>query len=350
MAPFRLLLFLLFCSAPVFARAQKQPPAQQFADLGTCKLESGQTIQQCRLGYRTFGRLNPDHSNAVLMPTWLYGKSSELTSLFGETATPTRLVDTSLYFGIAIDSFGNGVSSSPSNSTQQHGTAFPSFTTHDMVEAEFRLATEVLHLQHAHAVLGLSMGGEQTFMWAVLHPTFFDLAIPILGTPRLTAFDLQTKRIMLDAIRSDPGYHDGNYTRQPALRLANLYNVQMVTTPDFRNTTTSTEAFEQFVQTSEAPVPMDANDRVWQLRAVTTHDVLRGRPIEQVAIAPGPRFLIIVNSNDRMVTPAPALAWADLAHADRYISHGNCGHLIMTCDAPAVSGKVQRFLAQTGPR
>lgn len=163
-----------------------QNGGQQFAELGKCKLKSGKVIEHCRIGYRTFGSLNAAQDNAVVMATWLYGGSGDLAIFFGRQPSKQRLVDTSSFFGVALDALGNGVSSSPSNSKVQPAADFPQFTTGDMVEAEYRVVTEVLHLKHLHAVVGLSMGGEQTYMWASLHPEFFDLAVPIVATPRLT--------------------------------------------------------------------------------------------------------------------------------------------------------------------
>src|SRR5271155_4788943 len=84
----------------------------QFAELGNCKLDSGQQITGCRLGYRTWGKLNADGSNAVLFPTWFTGTSAQL----GGNVGAHKLVDPAKYFMIAVDALGDGVSSSPSNS------------------------------------------------------------------------------------------------------------------------------------------------------------------------------------------------------------------------------------------
>jgi homoserine O-acetyltransferase len=319
--------------------------AQQMANLGRCLLESGAVIENCRVGYRTFGRLDAERDNAVLMPTWLYGTSADLVSLFGDGSRPQHLVDTGRYFGIAIDAFGDGVSSSPSNSTSQRGPDFPAFSTRDMVEAEYRAMTEVLGLKHLHAVVGLSMGGEQTFAWSVAHPEFFDLAVPVIATPRLTSYDLQVKEIMLGTIFADPDYHDGHYSRQPALKLANLFGALTVTTPELRNQQTPRDKFQDFLLTTEAPQPIDANDRVWQLRAVMRHDVIGNRTPAEAARSTRARFLIIVSAEDHLVNPQPALDWAQTVGAPVYISHGSCAHLIMNCDAAAVSSRVRSFLA-----
>jgi homoserine O-acetyltransferase len=333
---------VLIAILPSAARAADG--AQQFADLGQCKLESGQTIQNCRIGYRTFGQLNAARDNAILMPTWLYGRSADLVSLFGDGSSPQDLVDTTRFFGIAIDALGNGVSSSPSNSPAQPGTAFPTFTLRDVVAAEYRVVTEVLGLHHLHAVVGLSMGGEQTFVWAVMHPDFFDRAVPILGTPRLTSYDLQVKRIMVKTILDDPAYQGGNYTTEPALKLANLFGNLVVTTPEYRNQATPRDKLDEFFAEAESPQSIDANDRLWQLRAIMTQDVIGNRTLAEAARAATPKFLVIVSAQDHLVNPQPALDWAAATAAPVYVSNGSCAHLIMNCDASAVSTRVRNFL------
>jgi homoserine O-acetyltransferase len=190
------------------------------------------------------------------------------------------------------------------------------------------------------------MGGEQTYMWASLHPEFFDLAVPIIATPRLTTYDLLTKQVMLETILRDPAYHDGKYTVEPELKLANLLGDLVVTSPDYRNQATPRAQFETFVQKSESPIAFDANDRVWQMRAVMAHDVIGDRPLEEVAKASPQHYLIIVSALDRMVNPQPSLAWAAAKGAPTYISQGTCAHIIMDCDGSAVSALVEKFLSE----
>ena len=104
----------------------------------------------------------------VLVPTWLAGTTSDLKDLFGSG----QLVDASIYFVVAIDSLSNGVSASPSNSRRQPRMKFPKITIRDMVNSQYQLVTKVLHLDHVRAVVGLSMGGMQTFEWIVSYPDF----------------------------------------------------------------------------------------------------------------------------------------------------------------------------------
>lgn len=324
---------------------------QKIAELGTCKLASGEVILDCRVGYRTFGTLDADGNNAVIVPTWLNGRSEDLVPLFGAKPSALRLVDTSRFFGVAFDAFGDGVSSSPSNSRRQHGIAFPEFTTEDMVRAQYRVLTEVLHVKHVWAAVGLSLGGHQVFAWSVMHPEFVSRAVPIVGSPQATNFDRLSKQIVVEAIESDPAYMGGHYTKEPSLKLANTIGFQMLTTPAFRNAEAPRDRYAEWLAKIEAPQRQDANDRVWQARAILLQDVLHGRPLDAVARSSPVSFLVIVAAEDRMVAPAPALEWAKAAGAETYVSHGECAHLIMSCDAAAVRERVERFLlTPAGPR
>ena len=338
------LALLLFVLVPLL-HVHAEEGAQRIAELGRCQLSSGQAILDCRVGYRVFGALNRKKDNAVIMPTWLNGRSEDLVALFGPRPGPQRLVDTAKFFGIAFDAFGDGISSSPSNSPSQPRTAFPVFTMEDMVNAQYRVLTEVLGIKHLHAAIGLSMGGEQVFAWMVLHPEFLDGAVPIVGTPQVTSFDLLSKQIVIEAIQSDPGYHGGQYAVEPELKLANAIGAQMVSAPPYRNQQWPRSSFSNWLKTVEAPQRQDANDRVWQAKAIMHHDLLHARALAEVAQASSKvKQLIIVAAEDRMVTPQPALAWAQALSAQTYISPGACAHLIMNCDAAQISERVERFL------
>jgi homoserine O-acetyltransferase/O-succinyltransferase len=187
-----------------------EDPQQQVGSLADFKLESGQVIRDCHIGYRTFGQLNPQKSNIVIVPTWATGTTAQMAGQFG----PGKLVDTTKYYAIALDALGNGISSSPSNSSLQPHMKFPKFTIRDMVNSQHQLLTEVLGISHVKAVIGVSMGGMQTFQWLVAYPDFMEKAIPIVGSPRLASYDLLFWQTEQDAITSDPTWNQGEYNKQ----------------------------------------------------------------------------------------------------------------------------------------
>ena len=312
---------------------------QQFADLGDLRLESGATIQDCKLGFRTYGTLNRDKSNAVLYPTWFSGTSGDLLA----TISKTGFIDPASYYFILVDALGDGVSCSPSNSATQHGTAFPGFTIRDMVESEHRLLTEKLGLVHVHAVMGMSMGGMQTFQWMVSYPEFMDVAIPIVGSPKLTSYDMMLWRTEEQAMLTDPVYAGGRYAGNPKMDTVQLIHNMNLTTPEFRVNTTSPSKFGEFFSTTEATTTgaFDPNDWRWQIHAMLAQDIAKSGSIESAAAKVKTKVLIVSSRQDHMVNPIPAMQIAPLLHATLLVLEGDCGHIAPVCEA----GKVRPAIA-----
>jgi homoserine O-acetyltransferase/O-succinyltransferase len=315
---------------------------QQFAELGSCKLVSGEQIDHCRLGYRTWGTLNADRSNAVLFPTWFSGTTAGLA----DAIKPQGLVDPTKYFVIAVDALGDGVSSSPSNSTTQHGPGFPAFTIQDMVNSEYRLATETLGLKHLHAVMGISMGGIQTFEWMVDYPEFMDLAIPIVGSPRPDSRDLLLYHADEDAVRSDPAFQQGRYKKPIAAPVAELIWQLNLSTPTNYVRTHSVDQFEADYAKADTKgiQPFDANDWLAQLDAVVHHDIAHGGTLEDAAKRVKARVLVVNAAQDQMANPKPALDFAKLIGARTLVLEGDCGHLAVGCEAATLDPAVRAFL------
>jgi len=315
---------------------------QQIGQLHTCKLANKRQIEDCFLGYRTWGTLNAQQSNAVLFPTWFSGNSANIANFVGAD----KMIDPTKFFLIAVDALGDGVSSSPSNSSDQHGTHFPAFTIADMVNAEYRLATEVLHLKHLHAVMGISMGGMQIFEWMVRYPAFMDVAIPIVGSPRLTSYDLLLWQAEVEAAQDDPMFQGGNYGERPKLPLVEFIHTMNLSTPAHYARTVSRDGYEQEQQGyyTKGILPFDANDWVAQLGAMIHHDVANEGSMEPAAKKVKAKVLIVVAAQDHMVNPHPALDFAPLVHAQTLVLESDCGHRAVGCESARVFPAVKAFL------
>ena len=315
---------------------------QQFASLGDCKLESGELIRDCRIGYRTFGKLNREGSNAVVFPTWASGTTEQLKSNIG----PGKLIDSEKYFVIAIDALGNGVSSSPSNSRLQPRMSFPRFTLRDTVETQHELVTKILHLNHVKAVAGVSMGGMQTFQWMVAYPEFMDKAIPIVGSPRLASYDLLLWQAQIDAIMNDRGWNNGNYTTNPSRVVQFEFGELLLTTPDHYNRQVTREQLFDRLRKEESNAGFDCNDKIRQAQAMMALDVSQtfNRSMDRAARAVKADVFIIVARMDHVVTPGPALEFAQLLKARTLELEGDCGHLAPSCEWQKVNPAVAEFL------
>jgi homoserine O-acetyltransferase len=323
-----------------------QDGSQQFASLGDFRLESGETIRDCRLGYRTYGKLNAGKSNAVLFPTWFTGNTEEISGHVGSG----KLVDGARHFVILVDAIGNGVSSAPSNSRRQPRMRFPRFSIRDMVESQRRLLTEVFGINHLRAVIGISMGGMQAFEWMVAYPDFMDIAIPIVGSPKLTAYDLLLWEAERHAIEADAAWRNGNYRQRPvrAMRtVANIHDLALSTPAKYVRDAAGKNLAELRAQAEKARLEdFDTNDWYRQLEAMIGHDVSKrfGGDMARAAAAVKARALIIVGLQDHMVVPQPAIDFARRVKAATVELDSDCGHLVTNCEAAQISEAVARML------
>jgi homoserine O-acetyltransferase/O-succinyltransferase len=342
------LLVVVSCGTPHGqAPAPAADGARQFAEFGDFQLRSGERIHDFRLGYRTLGKLNADKSNAVLWPTWLGGKTENLLQFIG----PEKVVDPGRYFVILVDAIGNGVSVSPSNSKGQPLMKFPKFGILDMVESEHRLVTEVFHLSRLRAVMGISMGGMQTFEWIVAYPDFMDLAIPMVGSPQSTSYDKLLWTAEIAAIELDPAWNHGNPTG-PLTRgfaLKDEIDSMNSTSPGYRVAHTSAKDFDAFLAETNGYAKDDGGtawDQIRQREAIIAFDIPAGlgMTLGQTAKRVHAKLLVIVSPEDHMVNPNPALEFAGAAGAPIVKLDSSCGHLSLGCIS--VGPTVARFLAE----
>ncbi|HEY0564274.1 MAG TPA: alpha/beta fold hydrolase [Terriglobales bacterium] len=333
------MVFALLFLCGVAAAAQ-----QQFAPLGDFKLDSGDVIRDCRIGYRTYGTLNAQRSNVVLVPTWAGGKTEQMEGSF----VPGGFVDPQRYFIIAIDALSNGVSSSPSNSAVQPRMSFPKYTMRDLVRAEHEVLLRVLQVEHLHAVVGTSMGGMQAFQWAVQYPEMMDKVIPIVGSPRLAAYDVLHWTTQVDIIQNDPHWNGGNYQQNPATAIEFEMGEILLTTPEKYNREHTREQVLEAIEKAKTAPNTDANDKIRQVDAMLSIDVSGAfaGSMERAAQAVKAQMLIIVSPQDHVVTPEPAIDFAHLAHAELLPIQSDCGHMMPSCEGARVNAAINDFLGR----
>ncbi len=315
------------------------PDAQQkFAQIGNLELESGETIENCQIGYRTFGKINSDSTNIIIYPTWFEGKSEHLETLIKKY----QFIDTTKYFVIAIDALGNSVSTSPSNYDEND---FPSFTIQDMVKSQFIMLTQLFGFKNIFAIIGGSMGAMQAYEWAVSYPEYAEKIIPYVGTPRLTSYDLMLQGIMLDIIEQSYNYE---IPEGQTLSLIDRIMNSHAYTPEYRVENTSREDFDNFMTrfNKEGKNYFPLIDFYYQLKAMIAHNIASKfhDSMEEAANIVQADLLIIQSMTDILVNPIPSIEFAELTGAEILKLDNNCGHIAVNCEMEKVKTKISEFL------
>ena len=191
---------------------QNEEPIQHEFVIRNFKTESGVVLPEARIVYGTYGQLNAAGDNAVLLPSHYMADMHGYGWLIG----PDKALDPKKLFLITSELFGNGRSSSPSNTAEPfHGPRFPVMTMRDNVEAVHRMLAEQLHVRHLKAVIGFSMGAQQAFQWAVSHPDFMDRIVATSGTAKTYGHGIVRLESQITALTLDPAFNGGDYTSPP---------------------------------------------------------------------------------------------------------------------------------------
>ena len=301
-------LSLLLSILPAHALAQTPGalPAAVEGDfvIRSFRFTSGETLPELRMHYRTFGTPRRDAQgvvrNGVLIMHGTGGTGAQFTgrNFAGELFGPGQPLDASKYYIILPDDIGHGGSSKPSNGLR---AAFPRYGYVDMVEAEHRLVTEGLGVNHLRLVMGTSMGGMHTWMWGARYPDFMDALMPLASLPtQIAGRNRAWRRVVIDAIRNDPEWKGGNYTQQPgSLRTAAQMLWLVSSNPLIRQNATPTladtdRALDAYVANYRETG--DANDILYALEASRDYDP--GPGLERIT-AP----LLAINSADDLINP-----------------------------------------------
>ena len=184
-------------------------PESQVFPIPEFRLQCGETLPEARVVYATYGELNPDRSNAILYPTSYGAQHVDIDWLVG----PGKILDSSRYFVVIPNMFGNGLSTSPS--TLPEGTRFPVVTHVDNVAAQFRLLTEQFGIERLALAYGWSMGGQQALHWGALHPDRVERIAAICTSARTSVHNAVFLEGLKATLKSDPEWDGERFTAKP---------------------------------------------------------------------------------------------------------------------------------------
>ena len=354
---------LLFLAAPAgrAALAQQTPrwptPVEGDFTIRDFRFDTGEVLPELKLHYVTVGTPVRDAGgrvrNAVLVMHGTTGNGGGfLNNTFaGELFRPGGLLDATRYYIILPDAIGHGKSSRPSDGLRMR---FPQYTYDDMVRADYRLLTEHLGVNHLRLVMGTSMGGMHTWVWGYTYPDFMDALMPLASAPvEIAGRNRVMRKMIIDAIKSDPEWKNGEYTDQPRGLTQAIHILMMMTSSplQWQKQAPTRQAAEEYLASAVARYrrSLDANDMIYAFDSSRNYD-----PSPHLERIKAP--LIAVNSADDLVNPP------ELGFLEREITKVRQGRyvLIPTSDLTRGHGshsvpglwseQLQRLLAESERR
>ena len=294
---------------------------------------SGETLPELRLHYRTLGRARRDANgvvrNAVLIMHGTTGAGSQFLSpvFANELYGAGQPLDTTVHYIVLPDGIGHGLSSRPSEGLH---AKFPRYNYDDMVAAHQRLLTEKLGVTHLRLVMGTSMGGMHSWVWAEKYPDFMDGVVPLASVPtQIAGRNRMIRRMAMDDIRNDPQWKNGEYTSPPpGLRSALQLLYMMTSAPLVQHREAPTRDSADAIINRFLDARMrtsDANDFLYAFDASRDYD-----PEPMLARIKAP--VLAINSADDQVNPP------ELGIAERLISRVPRGRFILLPITPATRG------------
>ena len=286
---------------------------------------SGEVLPELRLHYTVLGKPRRDAhgkvDNAVLI---LHGTGGSGRSLLNEHFAGVlfgrgQLLDTNKYFIILPDGIGHGKSSKPSDGLRAH---FPQYAYTDMVAAQHALLLQGIEVDHLRLVMGTSMGCMHTFMWGETFPDFMDALMPLACLPvQIAGRNRLWRKLLIDAIRTDPQWQQGDYQSEPTGALRTAAGVLMIagSAPiQMQLTLPTRDAADQFLETfmQRELDDLDANDLLYQVNASRDYDPSPG--LEKIVVP-----LTQVNSGDDFINPP------ELGIAEREIKRVKGGRFVL---------------------
>jgi homoserine O-acetyltransferase len=304
----RIGIVALLITAIKIAHAADYPaPTEGDYTIRDFKFTSGEMLPELKIHYRTLGKIDKDAqgkvTNAVLIMHGTTGSGAQFIrpEFAGELFGKDQPLDAAKFFVVLPDGIGHGKSSKPSDGMH---AKFPRYGYIDMIEAQYRLLTDGLGVNHARLVMGTSMGGMHTWLWGETHPDFMDALMPLASLPtQISGRNRGWRRMVIDAIRNDPAWNGGEYPaaagQPPSLRTAAEMLWLMSSNPVLRQKESPTlaktdENLDKFVE--QIVKADDANDVLYAIEA--SHDYDPGPNLEKIR-AP----LLAINSADDLINP-----------------------------------------------
>ena len=279
--------------------------------IGDLELESGETITDCQISACIHGKPSETLTNVVLIAASLGGNHRRLDFLIG----PNRALDTNRYCVIATDALGNGLSSSPSNSSLQPGLSFPKFSIRDMVASQAKLLDH-LTVSRIFCVIGASMGGMQALQWGVSYPDRMDCLVALTPMARTSAWSQAITLISRQLLTTDEGWKKGQISTETWRSWIALMQVIACSTPTAILHNSLDDDLSKLLDTELQSLmtnPPDPRDWIWQTVAYDHHDVgttpgAGGTTVVALKTISVPA-LIMAASGDLM-NPESAAKWA----------------------------------------
>lgn len=354
---------------------------RRFADLGALDLDNGECLPHVRLAYETWGTLNAEASNAVLILHALTGDAhvagpggaevpgQPTPGWWDGIVGPGQAIDTERFFVVAANVLGGCQGSTGPSSAccdgSVWGSRFPQITTRDQVNAE-ALLTDYLGIDAWHTVVGLSLGGQRGYEWAVSYPQRVERLIIVASTPRSSAEQAAWAHTQIQAVTLDPDWHGGDYHAHGVQPTRGLALARQIAHTTYRSPGELEGRFANTAQTGEDPLRggrlavasyldyhgeklvrrFDAGSYVTLCRTMLTHDVGRGRGgLESTLGSITARTLIVSVDSDRLFFPHEVHAATTLIPEAQYTEvsspYGHDGFLIET---EQVAGILSGFL------
>lgn len=322
----------------VFAQSIGSLYPLQKLEIGNFITDKNDTIKNCFLTYRIFGKVNSDSSNIIFFPTWLAGNSENIGTLISKYS----FLDTNKFLIISIDALGNGYSASPSNYSN-----FPEITFNDMTRAYHYALSEKLRLKNLYAIVGGSMGGMTAFEFAVKHPNYAKKIVSYVSSPLLTSYDLLWTSFQIDFIQYLLSI---NADRKKIKAFSDMIVALISRTPTYLNRTISVEEFENYFNKfyKEPDSIYTLENYLCQLKSITSYNISKefNNKLEEAAKSVKSKMLIIVSESDMMVNSQNAIKFSEMIKSEVVVLKNDCGHLAVNCEMDRVREIINNFLIE----